>query len=802
MVKKQDKRQRNIKAKLMAAICMLLVSSILMVSTTYAWFTLSTAPEVTGITTAVGANGNLEMALQPLSGDSSKIESSQGDSMYGGSSVYDANTTWGNLVDVSDSNYYGLNKITLYPAALNTTEGVDKAGNAITKLATAPLTTPEYGADGRITKLEASTFTGVYSNGGFTNTIAVTNNGTVSTLKDPNGVRAVGTSSGMSDRQLAYRAALSAASTAASQAKRVASQSLNNNGAALADIAIKHATFTATTSEPTETYTVAELESLLTIVNELQGYDTGTGDSAVHTTGSLEYIEEALIQYALAMALANIATDDNYATYVTAFEGATLDTLAEVMSGYGVNSTLITAEKTGLIALLQKSNTNVAEAYTSLSGLVEAGQAVEWATISPALQKLADPSAMQVNGIKVDQLKGNWKFETGETLPDGYYVADGTGEKPGETGYVYDDKGVIVSNMARLVDAVLNDGIQLIIASGAGVYADIADFCGDYSASVTLSQISYGGLTVRNLDANMATRTNQTTPYLTQASTAVPEYSAGASSSASTNITDFYGYIIDLAFRTNVADSYLQLQTEAVDRIYSDGTNTGTMGHGASMSFTATSDTFSGVAVKSLMECIRVVFFDTDSGKIIGYARLDASSAETDSSTGKITMDLVMTAADGTATGSANIMALEQNTIHELSVLVYLDGADVTNADVANAASSMTGSMNLQFSSSSELTPMDYSDLKAGDSNTTITTGSLKTVTTTVTSGYNATTYYYNGAIGAVITDTTGNVITSGVTVTIGGKTATYGTVGSYSAWVVAADAAPTDTVAITVTTN
>ena len=63
MNKKMSKRQRDIKSKLMAAVAMLLVSSIMMVSTTYAWFTLSTAPEVTGITTSVGANGNLEIAL-------------------------------------------------------------------------------------------------------------------------------------------------------------------------------------------------------------------------------------------------------------------------------------------------------------------------------------------------------------------------------------------------------------------------------------------------------------------------------------------------------------------------------------------------------------------------------------------------------------------------------------------------------------------------------------------------------------------------------------------------------------------
>ena len=53
MNKKMSKRQKDLKSKLMAAICMLLVSSIMMVSTTYAWFTLSTAPEVTGINTAV-----------------------------------------------------------------------------------------------------------------------------------------------------------------------------------------------------------------------------------------------------------------------------------------------------------------------------------------------------------------------------------------------------------------------------------------------------------------------------------------------------------------------------------------------------------------------------------------------------------------------------------------------------------------------------------------------------------------------------------------------------------------------------
>jgi len=58
------------------------------------------------------------------------------------------------------------------------------------------------------------------------------------------------------------------------------------------------------------------------------------------------------------------------------------------------------------------------------------------------------------------------------------------------------------------------------------------------------------------------------------------------------------------------------------------------------------------------------------------------------------------------------IMPLTQNTPHRLSVLVYLDGSKVTNSNVAaTAPTSMTGTMNIQFSSSATLVPMEYADL-------------------------------------------------------------------------------------------
>ena len=61
----------------------------------------------------------------------------------------------------------------------------------------------------------------------------------------------------------------------------------------------------------------------------------------------------------------------------------------------------------------------------------------------------------------------------------------------------------------------------------------------------------------------------------------------------------------------------------------------------------------------------------------------------------------------------------------KISALVYLDGDSVDNSDVANAAQSMTGSMNLQFSTDVDLVPMHYTPLE----------GTITKPTTATTSG-------------------------------------------------------------------
>ena len=722
MNKTHEKRRRDIKSKLMAAICMLLVSSIMMVSSTYAWFTLSTAPEVTGINTAVGANGNLEIALLPKDGLVGSITSGTGDSML---AIEQKNVTWGNLVDLSESSVYGLDKITLYPAALN---GIyDTDGKLIGIDTGSMLKTPTYGNDGRVADLVGNTSVGYYD----------------STEGDfyPNedkGVRAIGTASGMTPRQLAYRNSRAAANTAAAQAKSVASNSLNNNGSTLANVAIKKGT-------GTNDFNMADLTSMKNIVDDLLGT---TGEGA--KTGALQYIETAYKQYILAFAASaqGPADGDNPdAAPWKAVEGLIdSNTLTQMKAALPTDVTLPDALNTAITAY-ETTLSDVSSARTQLNTLIEQNKATyTWDEISDVLYLLADPDNMKVNGIKA-----------GDIMKD--------------------------DNMSDLVNSVASGGLKVSMATGGGVYADIADHCGDYTASVVIEEVTYNQLTLKNMTARMETVSTVSPARLTAISTAAETAGAPAGTGGDDMpITDMFGYVIDLAFRTNAAQSNLMLQRDAVDRIYGDNANEGTMGHGSNMTFGVVSNELNETQIKGLMSAIRLVFFtpdETNGNVVIMNAKLDGENATkndagewvaqlalyhekkggttttykeitlaagfdqtatyysddqgtpiTDNAT--LTEGATVYVAETTATGAVTeepvtddvIMALTQNTAHQLSVLVYLDGNLVGNDDVASqAATSLVGKLNLQFASSATLVPMDYASLHTPNTAAGDTTG-------------------------------------------------------------------------------
>ena len=132
----------ELRERVIAVALLLAMSASMLTSASFAWITLSRAPEVTGMQTTVAANGNLEIAL--AKGPTSLPAVPPGESQVGDSSaaedqtIVGANVTWGNLVNVSDPTY-GLSDIFLRPALLND-YNLDKY----------PLTGATYGGDGRV----------------------------------------------------------------------------------------------------------------------------------------------------------------------------------------------------------------------------------------------------------------------------------------------------------------------------------------------------------------------------------------------------------------------------------------------------------------------------------------------------------------------------------------------------------------------------------------------------------------------------------------------------------------------------
>ena len=221
-------KKTSVRTKLAAAVAMLLVSTIMLTTTTYAWFVLSTAPEVKGMSTTVGSNGSLEIALlnNETGADVNTISSGVGDSNVV-KAVTAANVTWGNLVALNDA-AYGLSKVTLYPAALNVGTKVTGQPDQLKNLFNI-LKYPTYGVDGRVASLSASTEAGTLKNDTF------------STSNADYGVRAIGSVQAADPEAYAFEAARTSFAYSVRSAQRNAQSALSSNVQDLLDLAIAQA---------------------------------------------------------------------------------------------------------------------------------------------------------------------------------------------------------------------------------------------------------------------------------------------------------------------------------------------------------------------------------------------------------------------------------------------------------------------------------------------------------------------------------------------------------------------------------
>lgn len=455
----------GIRNKMVAAVSMLLVASIMMVSSTYAWFTLSTAPEVTGITTNVGANGNLEMML--LNKDSFNsteenlgVESGVNDSMALGN-VTEANLKWGNLVDLASQDY-GLQSIVMNPARLNITEITQENAASSYTLSSSVLKAPTYTSDGRVLDVDKATLTSGYSK----------NDGTWKWNEEADnayGVRVIGTTSGVTERLTAYRAAISARAAAIESAKNHARNSLLNNGQTLANIVVKAAL------EDTPTFNIADLEALQKLVEQLKTANDAAG--------------EAIVQTVLAYNLSNVRdssgkeddkiSDADVANLKKAFENKAANALPNTFTRAADESktgTILTPSGTeAAVTKWSSNNDKITTAGNKIQELITANKpSYTNDDIEGVVNMLLDKSKATVAGVP----------------------------NPGRK-----DADKIIENLTK------NNMILVVeMNQDSGIYADIAELVGDYNASGLQIRVTVGSL------GNIAVTVNMSTKVVTDAS--------------------------------------------------------------------------------------------------------------------------------------------------------------------------------------------------------------------------------------------------------------------------------------------
>lgn len=678
--------------KLMGAIAMLLVASIMMSATSYAWFVLSTAPEVTDLTTTAGANGALEIALQSnKAGGSGRADILSGVGQSTASKdAQTANTYWGNVVDLSKG--YGLEHITLYPARLNLNGGVVNT--------TSMLSIPTFGTDGRVTSLK---------------------NAEKTYFKDSKfeqgqshwGVNVMGATSDQAGTEetitLTY-----------------------NRDFVLNEARTKVAECQTNLREQMINAIEKNSLGIMGYLIFLSGYDQlPDSDLCALVSGYAQSMLDVIdgtktaLQWAL---VANAAADQNIksdneeemkALGALYAECLTLPLTAEE----GQKSVASWAETYGYSALKQAAE-DIAAARVRVS---EAKRQADIGNSVTAILALIDENSIVMHGSYTDDrdVQGY-----GEALAYNFGMTKEFQGKPQR----YEDSVYMLmkdsgsSNLFSTVASVIGDysgAMTVWEKTERSYYPD-----GDYEETITWVDVQ------PELSANVTAKkyvytikgTSKTTwsEWNTQANTgtlgAISDQINGITAPGTIQVEltrsdlSAYGYSVDLALQCS-KNTNLQLQQEAVARV--DGDTSGqTMGSGSTMVFDLAGD-LTEAQVCKLMQGIYVVLLNTDSGEIYKIAAVDPDQLTVNQlqypnrATGTLALyePVIQDGVLSLGAKAASITAMTADTQLNLTALVFLNGDQVDASMFSGTqALSLTGTLNLQFASSEALTAMEYTD--------------------------------------------------------------------------------------------
>lgn len=697
--------QKQVTGKLMAAISMLLVSAILMCLTSYAWFILSTAPEVSNLKTTAGANGALEIALQSTNeaGTGRADITSAVGSSHAVKSAAESNTYWGNVVDLTEG--YGLEHVTLYPSRLNVTGTQIGDGMSYRVATNSILSAAKFGADGRLVGLEAATKTHYNASG--ENKGQFTDNANW-------GVNVIGfAKTGDEAQDNSYVRAYSRANVLAEATQKVA------------------------------TYRTELRAEMAELIKDNQLGIFGMLFYFVNQEVDIFFVDEAL----------TTATVKNFAASMSAMLGDASDAVrwallantaadASYSSDSEEDMKMLGAIYKGFLQYPLTADPDHPE-ITSVEGLATGKypEIVEAAKAISTAQARIDRALREVDGAPV--LAALMFINPKEAFMYGKNADKGVADQPLTDALAYD---LLESDTTEdTIFVVKKTGDNII---GENLFSSLATVLGDYSALMTpfmgkvgdkitaVNQIPMGESEKYWSSMSFGVKaTNKSTAAewrdvsnldLADADANIgvlgTVYKEASSKTASGDILmpvtradiTAYGYSVDLAFQSS-ENTGLLLQREGIDRVSGSSGDMRLQGGGSTMTFTLAGDLTHEQAAR-LLQCVYVVFMDTSNGTVYKVAAADPASIETQLDTATAELQLYEPAFKkdgslslGSRVSDGSILSMTKDKAYYVTAVVYLNGDLVDSGMFApGEALSLEGTVNLQFASDKTLQPMDY----------------------------------------------------------------------------------------------
>lgn len=720
----------ELRERVVAVALLLAMSVSMMASASFAWLTISRNPEVSGASTTIAANGNLEIAL--ATSDTAPGKSKVGDSSAAeGQTVTGANITWGNLVNLSDPSY-GLEHLTLRPAQLNRSS-----------LLVSPLFGAVYEGDGRVSKLNSSF---AYATWDASNEMFM--------VSDDLGVRAISSTTleavGFAQQVYEKRGDAETASLNAGSSYLA----ITNNKAYMDSLAVIMGTYmtakmNAGQGDASLTNPSMDQKDIQNLTHVFETF-IGVYDQQFDAMAKL-------INYQLFL-LNNSETGSTPYTEVTAaqMKTMTLDALKKENSKLQI---------TGLQEA-QNDYAKLCDGLSKLQPLCEQGS-VKWedSKLNDIVNNLMNIGACTLDGTPINNIGVSNATGYLDGKPHNAVLTNGVLYNFEKINGTYCEvKGLSVSAKVKRMGMTIPATISANITTNAPVPSlfskdmDYADSLNQGAQGVEVAEDTYGlavDLWVRTnaansfliLEGNVLTRTDTIratgtdvngntvelwsidrtiesedgsssetiTIDLYQLETTTKDETTGEETKTTTWHNATGHSVVTLEENETPREKYKDVVTvigfEGENRIWEDAKpwedtsqlslDSTTQGSGSSYVYYADSPEDQARSLE-LLGAMNVAFVD-DKGALLATAFMDTERFYAEN--GRVTVPLVLRSDSleaGTNTAGETIYAispLEQNVPKRITAIIYLDGTKLTNEDVL-AASDIQGKLNIQFGSS------------------------------------------------------------------------------------------------------